>query len=326
MEVIVDFLEGDPDQPIVVGCVYNADMMPPYDLPGEKTKSTTKTMSSKGGDGFNEIRFEDKKNSEQVFVHGEKDMDVRVKKDRREWIGQDRSLIVKRDKMEQVERDKHAVIKRDQIEQIERDQHLQIKGKAAVKINGSSSLQVTGDVIEEFKGNHSEAVTSNYYVKAMNVVIEAMTGLTIKVGGSFVTLNAAGVQIVGPMVTINSGGSPLSGVAGSLVAPLAAAVAAIADDASPGALAEIQRNQVSSPPSHDPTSEENKEKKSWIEIELVDEEGKPMAGESYQVTLPDGSVESGTLDEKGFAHVGNIDPGNCQVTFPNLDKEAWEEA
>src|SRR6267142_1665491 len=140
MEEVVDFLEGDPDQPIIVGSVYNADMMPPYPLPDEQTKSTTKTMSSKGGDGFNEIRYEDKKGSEQVFIHAERDMDVRVKNDRREWIGQDRHLVVKRDKEEQVERDRHLIVKRDRVEKIERDQSLQVTGKEATEIGGSKSL------------------------------------------------------------------------------------------------------------------------------------------------------------------------------------------
>jgi type VI secretion system secreted protein VgrG len=326
MEVIVDFLEGDPDRPIIVGCVYNADMMPPYPLADEKTKSTIKTMSSKGGDGFNELRFEDKKGAEQVFVHGERDQDVRIKNDRREWIGQDRSLVVKRDKKEQVERDKHLIVKRDQVEQIERDQHLQIKGKAAIEITGSNSLQVHGDVIEEFKSNHSEQVTASYSVKAMTVVIEATAGITIKVGGNFITINPAGIQIVGmPAVMINSGGSPLAAVPGMLVAPLVAAVAAIADDAKPGTLAEIQKNQVSGPPTHDPASEENKDKKHWIGLEMVDEEGKPVAGLGYRVKLPDGSETSGTLDDKGQAKITNIDAGNCQVSF-DLDKDAWEEA
>jgi type VI secretion system secreted protein VgrG len=82
---------------------------------------------------------------------------------------------------------------------------------------------------------------------------------------------------------------------------------------------------ASDAPTHDPDSEENKDKKHWIEIELLDEAGKPVAGEPYQVTLPDGTtVADGTLDEKGWARVDNIDPGTCKVTFPNLDKEAWE--
>jgi type VI secretion system secreted protein VgrG len=71
-EVIVDFLEGDPDQPIITGRVYNAEHMPPYELPAEMTKSTIKTNSSKGSGGFNEIRFEDKKGEEQVFMHAER--------------------------------------------------------------------------------------------------------------------------------------------------------------------------------------------------------------------------------------------------------------
>ena len=87
-EVIVDFLEGDPDRPIITGRVYNGDQTVPYALPGEQTKSTIKSMSSKGGGGFNEIRLEDKKGKEQVFIFGEKDQDIRIKNDAREWIGE----------------------------------------------------------------------------------------------------------------------------------------------------------------------------------------------------------------------------------------------
>ncbi|MEP6923189.1 MAG: type VI secretion system tip protein TssI/VgrG, partial [Pyrinomonadaceae bacterium] len=83
MEVVINFLEGDPDQPIITGCVYNAEAMPPYTLPDEKTKSTMKSDSSTGGGGFNELRFEDKKGSEQIFIHAEKDVDMRVKNDER---------------------------------------------------------------------------------------------------------------------------------------------------------------------------------------------------------------------------------------------------
>lgn len=343
-EVIVDFLEGDPDNPIIVGSVYNADQTVPYTLPDEQTKSTLKSMSSKGGDGFNEIRLEDKKGKEQVFIHGEKDLDVRIKNDRKEWIGQDRSLIVIRDKMEQVKRDSHIDVTRDQIEKIGRDHHVAIDGKAALKITGSNSVSVTGDVIEEFKGNHSSQVTQNLYLKAMQVVIEAATGLTLKVGGNFITIDMTGIAISGmPMVQINSAGAALSGSPGSLVSPLAATAAQVADKADPGALtaapsasggfiamslagiAAVRPSPASSAPTHDPNSEENKDKKHWIEIELKDEAGRPVPGEAYKITLPDGTtVADGTLDEKGHARVENVDPGNCKVTFPNLDQDAWE--
>jgi hypothetical protein len=64
--------------------------------------------------------------------------------------------------------------------------------------------------------------------------------------------------------------------------------------------------------------------KSWIKIRLVDKDGQPVQGERYRIELPDGTVRQGTLDSKGQAHIGGIDPGNCQITFPNLDKDAWE--
>jgi type VI secretion system secreted protein VgrG len=79
MEVVVEFLEGDPDRPLVVGCVYNGDNKVPYDLPANKTKGGLKSNSSKGGNGYNEFVFEDKKGSEDVLMHAEKDHDVTVK-------------------------------------------------------------------------------------------------------------------------------------------------------------------------------------------------------------------------------------------------------
>ena len=86
-EVIVEFLEGDPDRPIITGRVYNADQIPPYSLPGEKTKSTVKSNSSKGGGGSNEFRFEDKKGGEEVFLHGEKDWTIHIKDCENEVVG-----------------------------------------------------------------------------------------------------------------------------------------------------------------------------------------------------------------------------------------------
>src|SRR5262249_46427617 len=81
-EVIVEFLEGDPDRPIITGRCYNGENMPPYTLPDDQTKSTLKSNSSKGGGGFNEIRFEDKKGSEEFYVHAQKDMNTLVLNDR----------------------------------------------------------------------------------------------------------------------------------------------------------------------------------------------------------------------------------------------------
>lgn len=116
--------------------------------------------------------------------------------------------------------------------------------------------------------------------------------------------------------------NPKSGTAGNAVSPVGPAKPEEADVAEPG---EMVRYEAEEPEPHNPTEEE-KEEKSWIEIELVDEEEEPVPGEKYKITLPDGKVAQGTLDEKGFARVDGIEPGTCQITFPDLDKEAWEPA
>jgi len=312
-EVIVDFLEGDPDQPLITGRVYNGDHMPPYTLPDEKTKSTIKTNSSIGGDGFNEIRFEDKKGEEQLFIHAEKDVDIRVKNDRRELVGNDRNLVVKRDLKEKIEFDKHVMVEKSEFREVKSDYNLKVGGKKAEEVTGSSSLKVTGNMIESFNANHSENVTATYHLKGMNVKIEGMTGIELKVGGSSIVLTPAAIFIQGsPLVNINSGsGPPVAPASAALVPPAPPAEPAMAASASPGE----ERHKA------------NEEKKSWIEIELVDEEDNPVPGERYKVTLPDGkTVAEGTLDEKGFARVEGIDPGTCKITFPNLDKDAWEKA
>lgn len=335
MESVVHFLEGDPDQPIITGCVYNPATMPPYTLPDEKTKMTIKSNSSKGGGGFNEFRFEDKKGSEQIFMHGQKDQDIRIRNNRRELIGNDRHLIVKRDKRKKIGRDEHNIIERDQIEKIERDFHRHVEGKMAAKTDGSMSHEVGGSMAEKVTGSSALDVGGSYTVTANQIILEAKTGLTIKVGGNFININSAGVQISGTMVLINSGGAALPSVPGTIVSPLDPDEAEIADNADPGSDAPTYKSQranipkIKAPsytnPSHKPKSPKNKDKKSWIEINLVDEHGEPVAGERYRVTLPDGAtLAEGTLDEKGFAKVTNIDPGNCKITFPNLDGRSWK--
>jgi len=195
-EVIVDFLEGDPDRPIITGRVYNAEQMPPYELPGEKTKSTFKSNSSTGGGGFNEIRFEDKKGKEQIFIHAERNKDIRIKNDLFETIGGETHLIVEKDQLEQIKGDKH--------------QH--VKGDLNEKVDGTKSLTAGQNLEEKVSQNFALDAGTEIHLKAgMNLVIESGTMLTLKVGGNFINMNPAGVFISGTMVMINSGGSAGSG-------------------------------------------------------------------------------------------------------------------
>ncbi|MEY2429494.1 MAG: type secretion system secreted protein VgrG [Verrucomicrobiota bacterium] len=197
-EVIVEFLEGDPDRPIITGRVYNAEAMPPYALPANQTMSAIKTNSSKGGSGFNEIRLEDKKGEEQIFMHGEKNLDIRIKNDAFETIGNDSHLVVGKNQIEHVKNNRGETVDADHNEKIGKDRHLNVVGKEATEIGGSQSLTVKGDVIEVFKANHNEQTTGNYYLKAENIVIEALTNITINVGDSFIAIAADGIKIKTP--------------------------------------------------------------------------------------------------------------------------------
>lgn len=131
--------------------------------------------------------------------------------------------------------------------------------------------------------------------------------------------------------------SPKSGKAGSVVSPADPKKAEEADKADPGEVDKVKAEQrkteagkygsVKVKPYKPPeTKEEREKKKSWIEIEMVDEEGQPVVGERYKITLPDGeTVAEGTLDSTGLARVDGIEPGTCKITFPQLDQDAWEK-
>ena len=220
-EVVVSFLVGDPDRPLITGGVYNAVQTVPYPMPDEQTKSTFKSYSSKGGGGFNEIRYEDKKGSEQVFIHGERNLDVRVKNDRFETIGGESDLVVYK----------------DQIELVKQDKHLHVKGDQNEKVDGTVSLQAGQNVQIKVGQNHALQAGTEVYLKAgMNLVIESGTTLTLKVGGNFININSGGIFLSGTMVMINSGGAAGSGAGCSPTTPKEAKEA---DTAKPGEQASL---------------------------------------------------------------------------------------
>ncbi|MBM3786571.1 MAG: type VI secretion system tip protein VgrG [Acidobacteria bacterium] len=324
-EVLIAFEEGDPDRPIAVGSVYNPDQMPPYALPDNKTMSIWKTRSSPGGGGFNEIRLEDKKDSEQIFIHGQKDLDLRILHDRKEWIGNDTHLVVTKNQVEHIQQDVHRTVDRDVIEKITRDQNLKVEGKQALDITGSASRKVGSNAGEKIGGNYSVDAAQTIYVKGgQKIVLEGASQITLKVGGNFVDIGPSGVTIQGTLVKINCSGSAGSASAvaqNSLAGPLAALVAATAD---PGTMTvysgapATQRATSAAAAAYNPAAAENQDKTHWIGVRLKDRTGKPIPGQEYQIVLPGGEIYSGTLDDKGEAKVEHIDPGQCQVSFPGL--------
>jgi type VI secretion system secreted protein VgrG len=183
------------------------------------------SRSSKGGGtaNYNELRFEDKMGDEQIFINAEKDMDLRVENDSREFIGANRHLIVTTNQQEQIQVDKHLHVQGNHFEKIDGNMSLNVGGNQMESVTGNKSLSVTGNQSESVTGNVSLAVTGNkdetsmaYAMKTdttvhinagMSAVIEAGVDLTLKVGGNFIDINPAGVFITGTMVFINSGGA-----------------------------------------------------------------------------------------------------------------------
>jgi type VI secretion system secreted protein VgrG len=236
-EVIVEFLEGDPDRPIITGRVYNDEQMPPYTLPDNMTRTTFLTRSSKGGgsSNFNELRFEDKKGDEQIFMNAEKDMDLRVEHDSREFVGNDRSLIVQNDQKEKIGGEQDIQIANDQNEKVGGDASLNVTGNQNVQVGQTMSLQVGQNLQEKSGQNYAHEAGMEIHLKAgMNVVIEAGLELTIMASGNFINIGPAGVAISGTLVLINSGGAAGSGSPSSPTSPKDPKDPDTADDGSKG--------------------------------------------------------------------------------------------
>jgi type VI secretion system secreted protein VgrG len=145
-EVIVDFLEGDPDRPIVTGRVYNASNMPPYALPGNQTQSGVKSRSTKGGGvaNANEIRFEDRKGGEEFFVQAEKDLNTVVKNDETRKVGADRTTRIGVDESLAVGRNRDASVKGDDSVSVHGSQHVTIGGSRDQEVGAAETVVVVG--------------------------------------------------------------------------------------------------------------------------------------------------------------------------------------
>ena len=191
-EVIVDFLEGDPDRPIITGRVYNGNNQPPYPLPAEKTKSTIKSNSSQGGGGFNELRFEDKKGNEEVYLQGEKDWNILIKHDKGQTIGHDDQLSVGNnqtiavgvDRTETVGKNESITIAINKAETIGAAKELTIGGAYQVSV-GAAMNETVGGIKAEEVGVHKTVVVAKDSTENIggNQTVDVAKDLTESVGG-----------------------------------------------------------------------------------------------------------------------------------------------
>jgi type VI secretion system secreted protein VgrG len=244
-EVIVSFLEGDPDRPIITGRVYNASQTVPYPLPANQTRSTFMTRSSEGGSSstYNELRFEDKMGSEQIFLRGQYDYDTNIQHDSREAIGNNLSLTVAKDQMEKVGGDLHTQVTGGVFGGVGKDVNTAIGGGVVESVGKDVNTAITGAYVESVGKDSNSNITGNLNLKTgeaisinagtsliessgqafshnagtsidlkggATVTIEAGTILTLVAGGNSIVISPSGVSIVGTMVMINSGGSASS--------------------------------------------------------------------------------------------------------------------
>ncbi len=244
-EVIVDFIEGDPDQPIIVGSVYNPDTMPPYDLPANKTQSGVKSRSSKGGSpaNFNEFRFEDKKGSEEVYLHAEKNWTIMVEHDKNQIVGHDETALVKHDRTKTVNHDETTTVHHDRTETVDNNETISIGvnrtesvgsnetiaiganrsenvgANEDVTVGGNQTHDIAGNRTSSIGGNETNSigsaksvnVGSDYTLSATSSMTESSQEITITAGakltlagpGGSIVIDAGGVTIFGVLVKIN---------------------------------------------------------------------------------------------------------------------------
>ncbi|EKO3548876.1 type VI secretion system tip protein VgrG [Vibrio fluvialis] len=194
-EVIVSFLNGDPDQPIVTGRTYHATNTAPYALPDNKTKTVLRTETHQG-QGYNELSFEDQAGSEQVYLHAQKDFDG----------------LIENDHTSVIKHDKHLTVENDRFTQIKNNQHLTVGGESRTKIALDQSIEIGGSLHQKVADKTIFDSGNEVHLKAGNkLVLDAGSELTIKAAGSFIKVDASGVHVVGSAINLNSGGSAGSG-------------------------------------------------------------------------------------------------------------------
>jgi type VI secretion system secreted protein VgrG len=195
-EVIVDFLEGDPDQPIITGRVYNAEQMPPFGMPGGAVVSGIKSNSTKGGGGYNEISLNDTKGTELINIHAQYDQQKKVEHDERVNIGNDRT--------EGVGHDEKITIGNDRTEKVVNNETITIGGNRKEDVTGTETITITGtrtetvksDETHSIKGTRTHTISRNELVTVMltrthNVLVNDM----LNVGGAQ-EVNVAGAQAI----------------------------------------------------------------------------------------------------------------------------------
>jgi type VI secretion system secreted protein VgrG len=215
-EVIVDFLEGDPDQPIITGRVYNAEQMPPYALPAGAVVSGTKSNSTKGGGGYNEISLNDTKGSELITVHGQYDMSTAIEHDRRESIGNDETITIGKDRSETVGKNETIAIGENRSESVGKDETIAIGENRTETVGKDETIDITNNRTVTIGKNDQTTISENRTISVAknsnldvgkNLVFNAGDSIEIKTGSASITMKKDGtIAIKGKDISLDGSG------------------------------------------------------------------------------------------------------------------------
>jgi len=233
-EVVVDFLEGDPDQPIITGRVHNAEQMPPWDLPANATQSGILTRSSKGG-GYgnaNAIRFEDKKGSEQLWIHAEKNQDIEVENDETHWVGHDRKKTidndetthVKHDRTETVDNNETITIHGNRTETVDKDETITIHKNRTETVDLNESITIGVNRTENVGANEAITIGANRTIsvgssETATVALQRTHAVGVN---ETIAIGAAQEVVIGALQSITVGANQTTSVGASQTNTIAA--------------------------------------------------------------------------------------------------------
>ncbi|EJP7327196.1 type VI secretion system tip protein VgrG [Escherichia coli] len=339
-EVIVDFLNGDPDQPIIMGRTYHEDNRSPGDLPGTKTQMTIRSKTYKGS-GFNELRFEDATSNEQVYIHAQKNMDTEVLNDRTTDVkhdhtetigndqkitvvkgqtvqvgtkkegGHDQSITVANDRRITVRNDQTLKVTNDRTVSVSHDDGLYVRNDRKVTVEGKQEHKTTGNHISLVEGKHSLVVKGDLAEKVSgalgikvdgDIVLESSSRISLKVGGSFIVIQPGGVDIAGPKINLNGGGSAGTPVGTMQPAVLEAPEDESSDDGSDDS-GEDSGNPAGSDGGGDGGDDEDDPEKYTLQFHFTDDDGIPYSETQYIAFFEDGTQTRGETDREGYTEI-----------------------
>ncbi|RZJ10558.1 MAG: type VI secretion system tip protein VgrG [Rubrivivax sp.] len=225
-EVVVNFLEGDPDQPLITGRVYNAANMPPWELPANATQSGVLSRSSKGGvySNANALRFEDKKGSEQLWLHAEKNQDIEVENDETHWVGHDRTktidhdetTLVKHNRTETVNGNETITIHQNRMETVDLDETITIHKNRTETVDLNENITIGVNRTEAVGANETITIGANETVTiGANESVTIGANRTVTVGGAKAeTIALAKAETIGLAKALTIGAAYQTSVGG----------------------------------------------------------------------------------------------------------------